>query len=70
MKKYFLVLLAVTLFNATTSAQTRGVKVGYIDMEYILEKVPDYAEAKNQLEQKAQKWKQEIEVKLLNKRRL
>jgi hypothetical protein len=32
-------------------------------MEYILEKVPDYAEAKNQLEQKAQKWKQEIEVK-------
>ena len=32
-------------------------------MEYILEKVPDYAEANNQLEQKAQKWKQEIEVK-------
>ena len=32
-------------------------------MEYILEKVPDYAEAKNQLEQKAQKWKQEIEAK-------
>lgn len=32
-------------------------------MEYILEKVPDYAEAKNQLEQKAQKWKQEIELK-------
>jgi len=63
MKKYFLVLLAVTLFINTTSAQTRGVKVGYIDMEYILEKVPDYAEAKNQLEQKAQKWKQEIEVK-------
>ena len=32
-------------------------------MEYILEKVPDYANALNQLEQKAQKWKQEIEVK-------
>ncbi len=44
-------------------AQVRGVKIGYIDMEYILEKVPDYAEAKNQLEQKAEKWKQEIEVK-------
>ena len=63
MKKYFLVLLAATLFINTANAQTRGVKVGYIDMEYILEKVPDYAEAKNQLEQKAQKWKQEIEVK-------
>jgi Skp family chaperone for outer membrane proteins len=32
-------------------------------MEYILEKVPNYAEAKNQLEIKAQKWKQEIEAK-------
>lgn len=32
-------------------------------MEYILQNVPDYAEAKNQLEQKAQQWKQEIEVK-------
>lgn len=63
MKKYFLVVLAVTLFVNSTFAQTRGVKVGYIDMEYILEKVPDYAEAKNQLEEKAQKWKQEIEIK-------
>jgi len=62
MKKYFLLLLAA--FPAlTATAQTRGVKIAYIDMEYILEKVPDYAEAKNQLESKAQKWKQEIEVK-------
>ncbi len=44
-------------------AQSRGVKIGYIDMEYILQNVPDYTEAKNQLEQKAQKWKQEIETK-------
>lgn len=63
MKKYILALLAVTFTLYNVNAQTRGVKVGYIDMEYILEKVPDYAEAKNQLEQKAQKWKQEIEVK-------
>ena len=32
-------------------------------MEYILQNVPEYTEAKNQLEIKAQKWKQEIEVK-------
>ena len=32
-------------------------------MDYILENVPDYKEDENQLEQKAQKWKQEIEVK-------
>jgi len=61
MKKLFLLL---SFFLITANAQTaRGVKIGYIDMEYILEKVPDYAEAINQLEQKAQKWKQEIETK-------
>ncbi len=63
MKKYILALMVTAFLLSTSYSQTRGVKVGYIDMEYILEKVPDYAEAKNQLEQKAQKWKQEIEVK-------
>ncbi|MFT3793482.1 OmpH family outer membrane protein [Flavobacterium sp.] len=63
MKKHFIFLLIITAVSLTAKAQTRGVKVGYIDMEYILQNVPDYTEAKNQLEQKAQKWKQEIEVK-------
>ena len=61
MKKLLLILALISL---SSNAQTaKGVKIGYIDMEYILEKVPDYADANNQLEQKAQKWKQEIEVK-------
>jgi Skp family chaperone for outer membrane proteins len=63
MKKFFVVALLTLLSVNSVKAQTRGVKIGYIDMEYILEKVPDYAEAKNQLEQKAEKWKQEIETK-------
>ncbi len=63
MKKYIILLLISFLLTFTSNAQSRGVKIGYIDMEYILEKVPDYAEAKIQLEAKAQKWKQEIEVK-------
>ncbi|MBY0487363.1 MAG: OmpH family outer membrane protein, partial [Flavobacteriaceae bacterium] len=64
MKKYFvLVFITILSVSNTVKAQTRGIKIGYIDMEYILEKVPDYAEAKNQLEQKAEKWKQEIETK-------
>lgn len=63
MRKHFLLLLITIVASFTTQAQTRGVKIGYIDMEYILQNVPDYTEAKNQLEQKAQKWKQEIEVK-------
>ncbi|RAK24348.1 periplasmic chaperone for outer membrane proteins Skp [Flavobacterium aquaticum] len=61
MKKLLFIL---ALISFSSNGQTaRGVKIGYIDMEYILEKVPDYADANNQLEQKAQKWKQEIEVK-------
>ncbi len=64
MKKYILlVLLSSLLFTNNVKGQARGIKIGYIDMEYILEKVPNYAEAKNQLEQKAEKWKQEMEVK-------
>lgn len=59
--KRLLFLLFVVSF--TTASAQRGVKIGYIDMEYILQNVPDYAEANNQLEQKAAKWKQEIEVK-------
>ncbi len=62
MRKQFLLFLTI-LFTSLTFAQTKGVKIGYIDMEYILQNVPSYTEANNQLEQKAQKWKQEIEVK-------
>jgi Skp family chaperone for outer membrane proteins len=63
MKKYFAISILVLSFVFQANAQTRGVKIGYIDMEYILQNVPDYTEANNQLEQKAQKWKQDIEEK-------
>ena len=61
MKKHLILLLLIVAGSA--EAQTRGVKIGYIDMEYILENVPEYTDAKNQLEEKALRWKQEIEVK-------
>lgn len=63
MKKYFLISILILSAVFQINAQSKGVKIGYIDMEYILQNVPDYSEAKNQLEQKAQKWKQDIEVK-------
>jgi Skp family chaperone for outer membrane proteins len=62
MRKHFLLILTI-VFTSLSFGQTKGVKIGYIDMEYILQNVTSYADAKNQLEQKAQKWKQEIEVK-------
>jgi Skp family chaperone for outer membrane proteins len=63
MRKGFLFIFLALIAIKTVQAQTKGTKVGYIDMEYILQNVPDYTEAQNQLEQKAQIWKQEIEAK-------
>ena len=63
MRKEFLFLFLTLIVSGSFKAQTKSTRVGYIDMEYILQNVPDYTEAQNQLEQKAQKWKQEIEAK-------
>ena len=62
MRKQILVILTI-LISSFSFSQAKGVKIGYIDMEYILQNVPNYADAKGQLEQKAQIWKQEIETK-------
>jgi Skp family chaperone for outer membrane proteins len=63
MRKHFLITILALIVVNTIQSQTRGTKIGYIDMEYILQNVPNYAEANIQLEKKAQKWKQEIESK-------
>ncbi len=63
MRKQFLFLFLALIGTFSVTAQTKSPKIGYIDMEYILQNVSSYNEAQNQLEQKAQKWKQEIETK-------
>lgn len=63
MQNKVLFLLTLVLLSLSLHAQ-RGVRVAYIDTEYILENVPEYQEAVDQLNQKADKWKNEIEVKL------
>lgn len=52
--------LAVFCLSFVANAQ-RGVRIGYIDMEYILENVPEYRESETQLEGKVQRWKVDIE---------
>ena len=54
--------LVFLCFSFIANAQ-RGVRIGYIDMEYILENVPEYTEASTQLDGKVQRWKQDIEKK-------
>ncbi|KLT71738.1 OmpH family outer membrane protein [Flavobacterium sp. ABG] len=63
MRRQFLFIFLALIVANTSQAQTRSTRIGYIDMEYILENVSDYKEANAQLELKAQKWKQEIETK-------
>eukprot|EP00657_Telonema_sp_P-1_P001054 TRINITY_DN1227_c0_g1_i30.p1 TRINITY_DN1227_c0_g1~~TRINITY_DN1227_c0_g1_i30.p1 ORF type:complete len:171 (+),score=34.57 TRINITY_DN1227_c0_g1_i30:324-836(+) len=61
-KKILFFTIALFCFTFMAEAQ-RGVRIGYIDMEYILESVPEYKEASIQLEGKVQRWKQDIDKK-------
>ncbi|WP_053978151.1 OmpH family outer membrane protein [Mangrovimonas xylaniphaga] len=64
MKYRVLFLMIMIGLSSLVSNAQRGVRVAYIDTEYILENVPEYQEASNQLEKKAQEWKAEIEQRL------
>ena len=58
----FVVLLV--LCSRTTYGQ-RGTRVGYIDMNYILETVDEYNKASDLLDKNIENWKKEIELKKL-----
>ena len=57
-KSYFIILLFLT---STFIFGQRGIKIGYIDTEYILENLPEYNQISKRLEEKAGDWKKEIE---------
>lgn len=61
--KVLFLLTIIGLMSFSAHAQ-RGVRIGYIDTEYILQNVPEYQEASSQLDTKVQQWKTEIETKL------
>lgn len=64
MKTKNILFFTIAFFCFTFIAEAqRGVRIGYIDMEYILESVPEYKEATVQLEGKVQRWKQDTEKK-------
>ncbi|MDD7884441.1 OmpH family outer membrane protein [Flavivirga sp. 57AJ16] len=64
MKNKVLFLLTLVFMISLSMHAQRGVRIAYIDTEYILENVPEYQEATAQLNQKADKWKNEISAKL------
>ncbi|BAO75088.1 OmpH family outer membrane protein [Winogradskyella sp. PG-2] len=64
MKYKVLFLLAIISLMSFNASAQRGVRIGYIDTEYILQNVPEYQEASTQLDKKVLKWKSEVEQKL------
>merc|ERR1712137_98135 len=60
MKKIF--LLVVLLFSVTTFWSQRNQIIAYIDMEYILENVPEYIQAQNTLDAKISKWRKKLDT--------
>ena len=59
MNKSLLVLVISFLFSAGLYAQ----KYAYVDTEYILENIPEYKDAQNQLDELSEEYQEEIEGK-------
>ncbi|MFS4456466.1 OmpH family outer membrane protein [Maribacter sp. 2304DJ31-5] len=55
--------LLIAFFGIRASFAQRGIRMAYIDMEYILENVEEYRDASTQLDAKVQKWKIQVEQK-------
>ena len=64
MKNNVLYLLTLVFMLTLSVNAQRGVRIGYIDTEFILENVPEYQEATAQLNEKAGKWKNDIDAQL------
>lgn len=67
MKKYAslkkaaaLLVLAFTFFSLNT---VTAQKMGYVDTEYILQNIPEYQDAQNEIEELSTQWQEEIEEK-------
>lgn len=58
--KFIFLSFALVFFTLGVQAQ-RGARMGYLDMEYILESVPEYQEASTQLAGKVQRWKKDLD---------
>ena len=55
-----LITFLVLLFSIQISIAQKSQNIAYIDMEYILENVPEYVTAQNNLNTKVETWKSEL----------
>lgn len=62
-KKLTFIIFFGLLVSMSLQAQ-RGVRIGYVDMEFILSEMDSYQKATALLEEKSNKWKEEISLEL------
>lgn len=55
------VFLCMLLFFVTLAEAQKAQRIAYIDMEFILNNVPEYLEAQNTLDAKVTKWRSELD---------
>ena len=60
MKKNVIFLIVLGLLAVIPLQAQRGVRIGYIDMEYLLSQMNSYQKATADLEEKSKAWKDEI----------
>lgn len=61
MKVNRVLIVVIICFNFIVNAQ-KPQRVAYIDMNYILENVPEYVNAQSQLDSKVKTWQKKLEV--------
>jgi outer membrane protein len=53
----------ILLFALLSSGFVNAQKIGYVDTEYILQNIPEYQDAQNEIEDYSKTWQEEIEGK-------
>lgn len=65
MKKINLVLMIMALIFATSfmaHAQLQNQRIGYVDTDYVLNNIPEYKDAQEELNTMSQKWEEEVKA--------
>lgn len=63
MRTFYPIFFLLSLVLLSPLSAQRGTRVGYIDMDIILQNISEYKKASLLLDQKIEEWKKEIELK-------
>ena len=56
------ILIFILTISITTSFAQKGQRIAYVDMNYILENIPEYVEAQARLDDKVKGWQLKLDV--------